>query len=118
MAKRIVILQQKITFKYGVVEVTGWRSDSTQCMSVSCNAREGNGADIHVELIARGKGKNLKDEEKKQWHKDVSPSLFQEKAWVDRKTMLQIAENFVKRKIDRHGLHAPVHLIWMLIVTR
>ena len=56
----------------------------------------------YIDLVCRGKGVQITKLEKESYNKNVNVR-WQEKAWIDRKDMVDIAEDFVKFKKEKHG---------------
>jgi hypothetical protein len=80
-------------------------------MHIFINAGEGDeGGSYITALVCKGKTQKKKQVEMQPWHKDV-PMHFQPNVWVDRPTMIRIAEEFaVHHKKEKDG-DSPVLLI-------
>ena len=56
----------------------------------------------YIDLICRGKGVRITQLEKDSYNPNINVR-WQQKAWVDREVMIDIANNFVEFKKEKHG---------------
>lgn len=71
-------------------------------MHLVFNAGSGDKAQGWCDLVCKGTGKRINSAEKELWDEDVK-IFWQDKAWVDKHVMRELARRFVKHKLKVHG---------------
>ena len=71
-------------------------------MHVVVNAGNENERHAWVDLVSKGTGTRIKQEEKERYHSSVD-MFWQKNAWVSGKGMVKLAEKFVREKKNKHG---------------
>ena len=71
-------------------------------MHVVANAGDGDSRHCWVDLVSKGLGKRIREEETARYHPTVD-MFWQKNAWVDGPTIIKLAEKIVREKIERHG---------------
>ena len=71
-------------------------------MHIIVNAGEGDSRHAWVDLVSKGTGTLIKQEEKARYHPSVD-MFWQKNAWVDTPVMMKLATKFVAEKQRVHG---------------